>query len=877
MIQQFETHSFAHPDATFVTFRQELEGQWVSQPISYAQMRQSVAAVFDALCRKEMMPGSFVACDMTNCPEFLYLFMACMYGGFTLVTVNNRLTEEEKGQRAHDAALAARQVGMPLVTEAQVKEMVADCPLAPDQRSHLLRRAAGVVTPENQGVVMFTSGTTGKPKAARLTGENLCGSAHAANQVLGAGPDTVWQVLLPLYHIGGLQMVVRSILNGNPLVLYRKYNPHVVISDAKAFGATHVSVVDKMLREMLALGGYSYQAVLLGGAKPNQNTLAAAVALGIHVFSGYGMTETSSMMAYSMADAAHPERLQLLPGYTARVVSPGPNGVGQLAVSGPGVFGGYLGASTATTADGQFLTGDQARVEEGCIIISERVEDMFVSGGENVYPEEIRGKILSIPGVTDAFVYGAPDEEWGRRPVAMVEMANTTVNGANAALLAGEIRSSLKQRLARIYQPDRIFVMQEFDRIGIGKIDRKTLIARGQCAVNVKKVEVFRIHLPLQKPVRTAKVTMTSRESLIIRVTDSHGQTGIGECVAFDTPWYLPETVDSCLAYLEKQVIPCVLREAFLQPDEAHSVFMSLPGAEKNPMARGAMEPALWDLYGKNMGVPLTTLIGAKDHWDIRGSSKQLPEGMVPGGVVLGLGSVTETLAEAKLAVDRGYRRLKLKIAPGKDVARVKAVREAFPEVTLVLDANQSYTEKDEAALRALDGMGCACIEEPLNPKVLPDVGPKDLFGRLARLQSRLCTPIALDESWVTMDDALDALSHPGLRCLVLKIAKCGGIMPAVELYWRARAHGATVWMGGMYDTGVSKRLHAAFSLLPGVSIPGDISDTSYYFDNDITCPPFALDHGLMPVNPAGYPYGLGCDLDPEQLATVTQDHRAYQ
>ena len=878
MIRSFETTATRNPQGLFLRFRQpDDQGNWFDTPLTYQQVRLQVGALLGALRSRGLQQGAILASDMQNCPAFVYLFLACMYGGFTLVTLNDRLTSQEKEQRVGDLAQLMGLSEIPVFTEPQVMKLVQESTLSDAQRSGLLAQASALANPESQGIVMFTSGTTGKPKAARLAGRNLTGSAAAANAVLGVGPDTLWQAMLPLYHIGGLQIVVRSLLNGNPLILYRRFNAAVVAADGRAYGATHVSVVDKTLRELMEAGCPPYQAILLGGAKPNEATLARAAAEGLHLFSGYGMTETSSMMAVSAVGQGHDAELSLLPGYEARIVSPDASGTGQLAVRGPGIFGGYLGVATSLTADGFFLTGDRARISNRAIVISERVGDMFVSGGENVYPEEIRAKILSIPGVTDAYVYGAPDEEWGRRPVALVEMANTKVNGANAALLAAEIRTSLKTRLARIYQPDRIFVMQEFDRVGIGKVDRRTLQARAECAVNVKQVEAFHVRLPLQHPVRTAKVTMTCRDSLILRVTDSHGQTGLGECVAFDTPWYLPETLGQCWDYLEKQLIPCVLREAFLQPDEVRSVFATLPDAARHPLACGALEPALWDLYGKNMGCSMTTLIGAKDTWDVRGSARQLPAGVVPGGVVLGLASVQETLAAAKLAVDRGYTRLKLKIAPGCDVERVRAVREAFPQVTVVLDANQSYTEADEVTLRTLDSLGCACIEEPLNPAYVPSVGPKDLFSRLSRLQRSLSTPIALDESWVTMEDALEALSHPDLRCLVMKVAKCGGIMAALELYWRARSCGATVWMGGMYDTGISKRLHGAFSLLPGVALPGDINDTSYYFDTDVSQPPFTLDHGMLTVNPPGYPNGLGCDLNEEALAKVIVEKRIYK
>ena len=153
-------------------------------------------------------------------------------------------------------------------------------------------------------------------------------------------------------------------------------------------------------------------------------------------------------------------------------------------------------------------------------------------------------------------------------------------------------------------------------------------------------------------------------------------------------------------------------------------------------------------------------------------------------------------------------------------------------------------------------------------------MGPQNLFERLSRLQRELSTPLALDESWTTGAELRQILeANPDLRCVVMKLGKFGGLQPALDFYKWARGRGIVLWVGGMYDTGVSKRLHAAFSTLPGINLPGDINDSGRYFTTDICDPPFVLGGGQLEINPMGHEAGLGCDLDEEAIAKVSVSH----
>ncbi len=853
--------------------------------ITYRHARLAAIALMHQMAREGMRRGDYVASDMDNCPAFVYLILACWYGGFRLITLNHRLDDAGKDSRL-ETVEEFTHIAPVMFTEADVHEMIALTREVETGRElvHSAQRAAALGDPQEQGVVMFTSGTTGRAKPARISGGNLAGSARAFNSILAGGNKVLWQVCLPLYHIGGLQMVVRSLLSGTPFILYRKFEAPRVLADAQRFHATHISVVDKTLRDLLAWaakgvhGGnrtlQSYQCILLGGAAPNPNTLAAARKVKAPVVVSYGMTETSSLVSFCPLEEFDGRMLYLLPGYDACVIDSDDYGRGELGVRGPGVFEGYIGQQRPVTADGYFLTGDTGEVKGRALCIEERTDDMFVSGGENIYPEEIRRKLLEIPGVTDAYVYGAKDETWGRRPVAMVEMADSHVTTGNARALSRKILAEAQGKLARIYQPDRLFVMDAFPRHGIGKIDRAELQRQGQSSLDVKRIVLYRIAQPFVRPVKTARTTLEARESLIVEVFDAEGNSGIGEDVAFASSWYLPETLSDDLAFLQEYAIPRVLGEVYLHPREVYASLSELPGASIHRMAMAALETALWDLYGKRTKKPLAALIGAEETWcDFDGTAAK--PGMAPGGVVIGLVPVDEAVRMAKTAFAQGYRRIKLKIAPGDDLKRAHAVRTAVPDAAIILDANQSYTEADMAVLRRLDSLGCAGIEEPLDPNYKAK-SRISIFNRLGSLQYQMKTTIFLDESIVSDDDMRSALTARNIRGYVLKIGKFGGIVPTIQFMKAARARGGEVWMGGMYDTGISKRLHATFGLLPGICLPGDISDTSRYFATDITTPPFKLKSGFVQLNSQEEPYGLGCSLDRDELARVMQQVWEY-
>jgi O-succinylbenzoate synthase len=901
MIDIFESTAQARPESVFFSYVNRA-GEEMS--FTYRQTRLLAAQLARRLRDKGVFPGDMVAVDLPNCPLYVILALAAAYGGFGLVTLNHRLTDAEKLTRLLELERCGVRIAhrVDADSEPRLFEQVCNSLLRGDARMgrvddslggvmedaiHFAERAAHTFDPDHRALIMFTSGTTGKPKGAELTWTNLVEAAQASNRVLSPRSLSrgLWQAVLPFFHVGGFQVLVRSVCSRWSLRIYEGFDAAQVLRDAAELHATHISVVDKMLQDMVRHGGAAlgaYQCILLGGGPLNANTVAQALAAKARVFASYGMTETSSQVANTLITSQFTGGLRLLPGYSARIVEPDAEGFGRLALRGPGVFGGYVNARAAFTVDGFFLTGDTAALHEGCLYIRERTADMFVSGGENVYPAEIVDALVRIPGVADAYVFGVPDVRWGRRPAAVVELAP----GA-PPLSAGIIKDALARRLSRLYIPEQICIVDDMPRTGIGKIDRTACEGLFRQHIDVKKVVLHRVRLPFSKPFKTPKETLTYRESVIVEVVDKKGRVGLGECTAFDTDWYLPETLGDDIQVMREVLAPRVIAGTYLHPREVAADLASIEGMEQFPMAMSAIEMACWDLYGKVVEQPLWALLG--EEFDrltrVAAFCEEEPPAVgqaalparrtrprqVYSGAVVGMGTPARTVAEVRDCVRQGYRRIKLKVAPGKGLPAVRAVRRAFPELLITLDANQSFSLHHMAELRAYDSLDIGWIEEPLDLASAGVSRHEHGLARLASFQHTLAMPICVDESFLNAEEAERMFAYPELRCAMVKIGKFGGIQRSLEFVHHALSEGREVCMSGMYDTGISRFAHAAFQTLLGVVIPGDLGATARYFDADLTVPAYEAPQGIITLNAPGHEHGIGCDLEPQALAAHRQ------
>ncbi|MCS7081397.1 MAG: o-succinylbenzoate synthase [Bacteroidetes bacterium] len=350
-------------------------------------------------------------------------------------------------------------------------------------------------------------------------------------------------------------------------------------------------------------------------------------------------------------------------------------------------------------------------------------------------------------------------------------------------------------------------------------------------------ITLYHIRMPLRAAFETSTGRILEREAILVRV-ESDSLEGWGECVAGSAPDYSHETIGTAWHVLRDFLIPASLRHDWKGPEEASGLFGWIRG---HPMAKAGLEMALWDLWGKRQGRSLASLLGAERE-------------RVPVGVSIGIQADTEALLRAvEHFVAQGYRRVKLKIKPGRDLQEVRAVREAFPELPLQVDANAAYSLEDAPVFEAMEELNLLLIEQPLN---------EDDLLEHARLQARLRTPVCLDESIKSARHARWALELGSCRVINIKAGRVGGLTEARRIHDWARARGVPVWCGGMLETGLGRAANLALAALPGFTLPGDLSASSRYYEEDLIAEPFELEpDGTMRL-PQGPGLGVSVRLD---------------
>jgi O-succinylbenzoate synthase len=270
----------------------------------------------------------------------------------------------------------------------------------------------------------------------------------------------------------------------------------------------------------------------------------------------------------------------------------------------------------------------------------------------------------------------------------------------------------------------------------------------------------------------------------------------------------------------------------------AEDVLATYARLKRNNFAKAGLEMACWDLLAQQAGRPLHALLGGTRGEVLSGVSLGVEQDL---GALMGL--IEQYLGE-------GYRRIKLKIAPGKDVSVIAAVRERFPDLPLMADANSAYTLADLPMLKELDRFGLMMIEQPLAHDDIVDH---------ARLQAELATPICLDESIHSVEDARKALDLGSGRVINIKVSRLGGLLNAKRVHDHCLARGVPVWCGGMHEFGVGRAANLAIASLPGFSIPGDVSGSDKYYHEDLVQPAILAHGGAIAL--ADGP-GLGYAVD---------------
>ena len=351
--------------------------------------------------------------------------------------------------------------------------------------------------------------------------------------------------------------------------------------------------------------------------------------------------------------------------------------------------------------------------------------------------------------------------------------------------------------------------------------------------MNLRAIELRRVCLPLVSVFRTSSGTEAVREALLVRVESDEGE-GWGECVAGSDPFYSSEYVDSAWLTLERYLGPRLLGQADLAANDVRRLLGRFKG---HRMAKAALEMAVLDAQLRVEGISLSRFLGG------------VTDSVTPGVAVGIMGSIESLLEAVGEYLDAGYRRVKLKIEPGWDLAPVAAVREHFGGVLkLQVDANGAYQRSDIDHLSRLDQFSLLLIEQPLDEE--------DLIGH-ALLAEHLATPVCLDESIVSAQSAATAISLGACSVVNIKAGRVGGYLEARAVHDLCLSKGVPVWCGGMLETGLGRAANLALASLPGFTLPGDISASDRYFREDITAP-FQLVNGQIAV-PTGP--GLGVEV----------------
>jgi len=359
--------------------------------------------------------------------------------------------------------------------------------------------------------------------------------------------------------------------------------------------------------------------------------------------------------------------------------------------------------------------------------------------------------------------------------------------------------------------------------------------------MKIKRITLYHIKMQLKTPFVTSYGTVGDRDSIIVEVEDDKGFIGWGECVAFSAPWYTEETVKTCWHVMEDFLIPLLFQQAITHPREVLKLFLPI---RRNQMAKAALEGAIWDLYANHQNLSLSKTIGGEKE-------------LINIGIAIGIKPIDEMVDSVKAALAEGYKRIKVKIKPGIEHELLQGIRKHFPEIPLMADANSAYSLKDLDLLKSLDEYKLMMIEQPLATNDIVDH---------AKLQKQINTPICLDESIVSYEDAQKAVELGSCKVINIKIGRVGGISEAKRIHDFCQQNHIAVWAGGMLEAGVARAHSVAIASLPYFILPADTAGSSNYWAQDIIEPEVVVHQGT--INVPDKP-GLGYNVNRKRLEQV--------
>ncbi len=363
--------------------------------------------------------------------------------------------------------------------------------------------------------------------------------------------------------------------------------------------------------------------------------------------------------------------------------------------------------------------------------------------------------------------------------------------------------------------------------------------------MKLDRLELLEIGLELREPFRISSGEVRQRRILLIRAIDRDGSWGWGECVAGEFPNYSPETIDTAWLAITQWIAPRLLGRSLSTAREVQPLLDT--DFQGHQMAKAAVEMAIWELEARRRGIALAQLLGGT-------------RSKIAVGISIGIQSSPDALVErVQAAIQTGYRKIKVKIEPGRDLEYLKATCNAAPGGVVMADANSAYRLEDAGLFQQLDNLRLMMIEQPLSAGDL---------RRHAMLQRQVQTPLCLDESVDRLERLEDMIALEAGRILNLKPGRVGGLAVSLAMHQMCSGRNLPVWCGGMLESGIGRGHNIALASLPGFTLPGDISPSRRYWARDIVDPEWKMDpEGFITVPFNGV--GIGVEIDHERIEAM--------
>ena len=364
--------------------------------------------------------------------------------------------------------------------------------------------------------------------------------------------------------------------------------------------------------------------------------------------------------------------------------------------------------------------------------------------------------------------------------------------------------------------------------------------------MKITKLEVRKINIPMITSFTTSFGTVTSKPTVVVRIETDEGYIGYGESPALPFPFYKPETTDICMLVLKDYIAPLVLNKYFTTIEEFNTLLKPIKG---HNFSKTGIENAIWMIVSLKENKSIAKLLGSTRKKIGVGESIGIKD------------SIDETLEEIDLRIKQGFQRIKVKIKPDWDIELVESIRGKFGNIDLMVDANSSYTLNDIDVLKNLDNYNLTMIEQPLADDDIVDH---------SILQKEIKTPICLDESILSVDDARRAIYLKSCKIINIKPGRVGGLYASKQIHDLTQKQGLTVWCGGMLETGIGRAFNIAVSSLSNYKHPADMSPVNFFYKDDLVKDSFIVDNKGF-INVPQKP-GLGYEIDTKKIEKYTVD-----